>query len=76
MITILLSLAGIALMVFYAVCDTSCSYLKGDIWGIDLKWVGSAYMLSIIGFAAFKKLPFVRVLLAASLGVEVHLFSF
>ncbi len=32
MITFLLALAGIALMVFYEVCDTSCSYLQGDIW--------------------------------------------
>jgi len=76
MITILLAVAGIVLMVFYEVCDTSCSYLKGDIWGVDLKWVGSAYMLAIIGFAAFKQIPFVRVLLAAGLGVEVHLFAF
>ena len=75
-ITILLAVAGIALMVFYEVCDTSCSYLQGDIWGIDLKWVGSAYMLTVIGFAAFRLTPFVRVLLAAGLGVEVHLFSF
>ncbi|MCX5854860.1 MAG: thioredoxin domain-containing protein [Deltaproteobacteria bacterium] len=75
-ITILLAIAGVALMVFYEVCDTSCSYLEGDIWGVDLKRVGSTYMLSIIGFAAFKQTPFVRVLLAVGLGVEVHLFAF
>ena len=75
-ITIILALAGIALMVFYATCDTACSYLKGDIWGIDLKWIGNAYMIALIGFAAFKQTPFVRILLAAGLGVEVFLFSF
>lgn len=75
-ITIILALAGIGLMVFYAACDTACSSLKGDIWGIDLKWVGSAYMAAIIVFAAFKQMPFVRALLAAGLGVEVHLYSF
>jgi protein-disulfide isomerase len=75
-ITIILALAGIALMFYYDYCDTACSYLKGDILGIDLKWFGSAYMIAIIGFAAFKQTPFVRALLAAGLGVEVHLYSF
>jgi thiol-disulfide isomerase/thioredoxin len=75
-ITIILALAGVALMFYYDYCDTACSYLKGDIWGVDLKWCGSAYMIAIIGFAAFKQTPFVRALLAAGLGVEVHLYAF
>ena len=52
-ITIVLALIGIGLMMYYDYCDTTCSYLKGDIWGIDLKWFGSAYMIAIIVFAAF-----------------------
>jgi protein-disulfide isomerase len=75
-ITILLALAGIGLMIYYDYCDTACSYLQGDIWGIDLKWVGITYMAAIIAFAAFRQTPFVRVFLAAGLGVEVFLFSF
>jgi thiol-disulfide isomerase/thioredoxin len=75
-ITIVLALIGIGIMVYYDYCDTACSYLKGDIWGIDLKWVGSAYMAAIIAFAAFKQTPFVRALLAAGLGVEIHLYAF
>ncbi len=75
-ITIILALIGIAIMAYYDYCDTTCSYLKGDIWGIDLKWVGIAYMSAIIVFAVFKQTPFVRALLAAGLGVEVHLYAF
>jgi len=75
-ITILLSLAGIGIMAYYNHCDTACSYLKGDIWGIDLKWVGMVYMSAVIGFAFFKQKSFVRALLAAGLGVEVHLYAF
>ena len=75
-ITIVLSLIGIGLMAYYDYCDTACSYLKGDIWGIDLKWLGIAYMTAIIAFAAFKQTPFVRALLAAGMGVEVHLYAF
>jgi thiol-disulfide isomerase/thioredoxin len=75
-ITIILSLIGIGIMAYYDYCDSACSYLKGDIWGIDLKWVGIAYMTAIIVFATFDQKSFVRALLAWGLGVEVHLYAF
>jgi thiol-disulfide isomerase/thioredoxin len=75
-ITMGLALAGIALMAFYTVCDTSCAYLKGDVWGVDLKWIGIAYMLAILGFAACKQTSFIRALLAMGIGVEVYLIAF
>ncbi len=75
-LTIFLALIGIGIMAYYDYCDTACSYLKGDIWGVDLKVVGIAYMAVIIVFAAFKQMSFVRALLAAGLGVEVHLYAF
>jgi len=75
-ITILLALAGIGIMAYYDYCDTACSYLSGDIFGLDLKWFGIAYMAIIIVFAAFRQTNFVRALLAAGLGVEVHLYAF
>jgi uncharacterized membrane protein len=74
--TIALALIGIALMFFYSVCDTSCSYLKGDIFGIDLKYIGIAYMLAIIALALFKQMALVRILLASGIGVEVYLVAF
>ena len=75
-ITIVLSLMGIGVMAYYDYCDTECSYLKGDIWGFDLKWVGIVYMSFVIVFALFKQMNFVRAMLAAGLGVEVHLYAF
>jgi len=74
--TIVLALLGIGIMAYYDYCETACSYLQGDIFGIDLKWIGIAYMAAIIIFAAFKQSDFVRALLAAGLGVEIFLFSF
>lgn len=74
--TVGLALAGIVLMAFYTVCDTSCAYLKGDVWGIDLKWIGIAYMLAIIGFAACNQTDFVRALLGTGIGVEAYLIAF
>ena len=75
-VTIALALIGIALMFFYSVCDTSCSYLKGDILGIDLKHIGIGYMLAIITLALFKQRALVRTLLASGIGVEVQLVAF
>ena len=76
LITIVLCMISIGIMAYYDYCDTTCSYLKGDIFGIDLKWIGIAYMTAIIFFAVFKQTSFVRTLLAAGLGVEVHLYAF
>jgi hypothetical protein len=75
-ITFILSLIGIGLMVFYAVCDTACSYLRGDIFGIDLKYVGVCYMTIIIILALLKQADLIRMLVAAGIGVEVFLVSF
>lgn len=75
-LTIALSLIGIGLMAYYDYCETTCSYLKGDIFGIDLKWVGILYMSAVIVFAIFNQSSFVRALLAAGLGVEIHLYAF
>jgi len=74
--TIVLAVIAIALMVYYDYCATACSYLKGDVLGIDLKWVGVAYMGLIIIFTVLKQVPLVRIFLAAGLGVEVHLYAF
>jgi len=75
-LTILLAATGIAIMLLYSYCDTACSYLKGDILGIDLKVVGIVYMLLIIGLTVGGELGGTRMLLASGLGVEAHLFYF
>jgi thiol-disulfide isomerase/thioredoxin len=75
-LTILLALSGIGIMAYYDYCDTACTYLKGDILGIDLKYVGMIYMAVIIAFAVFRQMNFVRAMLAAGLGVEVYLYYF
>jgi thiol-disulfide isomerase/thioredoxin/uncharacterized membrane protein len=75
-ITILLALAGIGIVAFYIRCDTSCTYLKGDIFGIDLKHIGIGYMLAIIALAVFRQPAYVRTLLAAGIGVEIYLVAY
>jgi len=75
-ITIILAASGIGAMVLYATCDTSCSSLKGDIFGIDLKFIGPGYMIAIIILTLTSQIEYVRILLSAGIGVEVYLFAF
>jgi hypothetical protein len=75
-ITAGLAVIGIGLMAFYAICDTSCSYLRGDLFGIDLKYVGVSYMVILIILAFFKQADLIRMLVATGIGVEVFLISF
>jgi len=75
-VTIILAAAGVGIMLYYKTCETECSYLQGDIFGIDLSYIGIAYMIIIIALAAGKMMPHVRVLLAAGIGVEAYLIAF
>lgn len=75
-LTILLAAIGIGIMLFYTVCDTSCSYLQGDIFGINLEYIGIGYMIVIIILAAFRLRDYVRILLASGIGVEVYLVAY
>lgn len=43
-INLIFPIIGVGLMIFYEVCDTSCSSLRGTFWGIDLKYVGIIFM--------------------------------
>lgn len=42
---------GAGLMVFYEVCDTSCSSLRGTFGGIDLKYVGIVFMAALLALS-------------------------
>jgi uncharacterized membrane protein/thiol-disulfide isomerase/thioredoxin len=75
-LTILLAVTGMGVMLFYTVCDTDCSYLQGDIFGIDLQYIGIGYMIVIIILAAFRLRAYVRILLASGIGVEVYLVAY
>ena len=75
-ISILLALAGIALVFVYAYCGDSCSYLKGSIFGIDLKYMGVLFMGSIIALSLLRLRDYRLLLLSAGVGAEVFLIGF
>jgi hypothetical protein len=71
--TVILAVAAMAVVVYYSVCGNSCSYLKGTILGIDLTYVGLAYMTAVVVVSAFKADWLLLPLLAGGIGVELFL---
>lgn len=83
-LNILLPIVGIGLMIFYEVCDTSCSSLRGTFLGIDLKYVGHFFMAVLLVLVAFSFSPTLRtpvnylwtMMLSGALGGEIILIRF
>jgi uncharacterized membrane protein len=75
-LTIVLALTGIAITVAYAFCLGSCSYLKGDILGIDLKYLGIFYMAVIFVLAWLRKPLLCLLLLSFGAGGEIFLIGY
>jgi uncharacterized membrane protein len=48
LINVVFPLIGMGLMIFYEVCDTSCSSLKGTFLGVDLKIIGILFMAALL----------------------------
>ncbi len=76
LITIILALIAIGIEYFYTICETACSYLKGDVFGIELQYIGIGYMAAIILLAILKKDTLLIVLLSAGFGIELYLIGF
>ena len=72
----MLPLIGICLVIFYSICGNSCSYLKGGMAGIDLKYTGIIYMSAIALFSTIKKYLFILIVSSAGIGVEAFLVGF
>ena len=82
-INIVFPVIGVGLMIYYGVCDTSCSSLKGTFMGLDLQVIGILFMAVLLVLAL---LPVSRwaasavylrtMLLSGALGGEVLLVQF
>lgn len=75
-LTIVLALIAVGIEYYYSICESSCTYLQGDIFGIGLQYVGIAFMACIILLSIFKKDLLLLFLLSAGVGVEIHLVGF
>ncbi|MDZ4163775.1 MAG: hypothetical protein U1C55_01490 [Smithellaceae bacterium] len=76
-------LIGIGLMVFYEVCDTACSSLRGSFLGVDLKVIGIIFMAALLALTLPPVTRYAAIvshlrtmMLAGALGGEVILVRF
>ncbi len=74
--TALIALCGVGIVTAYAFCNTSCTYLQGEILGIDLKYVGIVFMAGVFVFACLDLSTLLRAALAGALGGEFFLLWF
>jgi len=75
-INIILLLLGVAVVLFYALCGESCTYLQGGLFGIDLQYLGIAYVVVLIVFNILKRDLLILMLLSAGMGVEIFLVGY
>jgi len=82
-INLLFPAIAIGLMIFYEVCDTSCSYLKGTFAGLDMKYVGIIFMAVLFAVSlgnAHRFEPHINhlrtIMLSGAVGGEVLLVRF
>ena len=74
---------GIGLMIFYGVCDTSCSSLQGTFCSVDLKVIGIFYMAVLLALTLPPASPYATsvnhlrtMLLSGALVSEILLVRF
>jgi len=75
-VNIILLLIGVGVVIFYTLCGDTCTYLQGGIFGIDLQYLGIAYMVILIVFNILKKDLIILMLLSAGMGVEFFLIGY
>jgi thiol-disulfide isomerase/thioredoxin len=75
-VNIVLACVAVALEVYYSICGGSCSYLRGDLIGIPLQYIGIAYMALIIFLSIIKADRLLVMLISAGVGIEFYLIGF
>jgi uncharacterized membrane protein len=73
---IVLPLIVLADMVLYNYCSSTCSFLKGSVAGIDMKYVGLIIPLPLIALALLKQDLLYLAALSFGIGGEIKLVSF
>lgn len=75
-LSIVLALIAVGIEVYYSICGGACSYLSGSLFGIDLQYIGIAFMALIILLSVIKKALLLVIALSTGVGVEVYLVGF
>lgn len=75
-LSIALLLLGIGIVVYYRTCGQSCTFLRGDVFGIDLAYFGIGFCaaLILIILLGYERLSIVC--LSGAMGTEAYLIGF
>jgi hypothetical protein len=76
LLTGILAGIGAGIILTYIFCDDSCRYLKGSIWGIDLKYLGLVFLAALFTLNIFKKNNLFIALISLGIGGEIFLIGY
>ncbi len=75
-INTILLIIGIGMVFLYDMCGDACSYLRGSIFSIDLKYLGILYMGLLLLLNLMKRSTIFLLFLSFGLGAEIYLIGF
>lgn len=75
-INTILAIVGVGLISLYLVCGEGCAYLRGSIFSIDMKYLGTLYMGLLLLFNLLRRNSIFLCLLSSGLGAEIYLIGF
>jgi hypothetical protein len=75
-VNVILPIVILGDMVYYQFCLSSCAYLKGDLFGVDMKLVGLIIPLPLIAVALLKWDLLYLLGLSFGIGGEIKLLSY
>ena len=75
-INIGLFIVGIVIALLYSVCEESCTYLQGSIFGVKLNYLGILFMGVLALSNLLKRNAIFLILLSFGIGAELYLIGF
>ena len=75
-VNIMLACFAVALETYYSYCGGSCSYLKGNLIGIPLQYIGIGYMACIVLMSLLRANTLLLMPLSTGVGIEIYLVGF
>jgi len=75
-LNVLLAVLGIVVIVLYYFCGSSCLYLAGTVFGVDLKIWGLLYLSVLTVILVLRQNALACVLLSAGVGGEIFLLGY
>jgi uncharacterized membrane protein len=75
-INIGLFIVGIVIALLYSVCEESCKYLQGSLFGVKLNYLGILFMGVLALSNLLKKNAILLILLSFGIGAELYLIGF